>query len=82
VGKVKRSARPSCQASRALRVAAASAGAGIVATIVANRSLSQPCRIGLVQLLTGRSSSAAAAGGRGGQARPGALDGQVALELS
>src|SRR5918998_2158647 len=56
-GKVKRSARPSCQVSHAaLRVNAASggaAGAGSGARIASSRSLSQPCRIGLVQLPTG-----------------------------
>src|SRR3954464_9936431 len=55
-GKVKRSAKPSCQASQAARVTTASAGAvhaGSAARITASLSLSQPCRIGLVQLLTG-----------------------------
>src|SRR3954447_3129996 len=55
-GKVKRSARPSCQASQAARVATASAGAmhaGSTARITASLSLSQPCRTELVQLLTG-----------------------------
>src|SRR3954465_14648109 len=56
VGKVKPSARPSCQASQARRVTAASGGAaggGLVARVNPSRSLSQPCRTGLVQLPTG-----------------------------
>jgi hypothetical protein len=56
LGKVKRSVRPSCQTSQARRVTAVSGGAvggGIVARITSSRSLSQPCRIGLVQPPTG-----------------------------
>jgi hypothetical protein len=57
VGKVKRSAKPSCQVSHAARVTAASggvAGAGSAAKIITSLSLSQPCRTTLVQLPTGR----------------------------
>jgi hypothetical protein len=55
-GKAKRSAKPSCQVSQAARVTTASAsaaGGGSVVRTPSSRSLSQPCRTGLVQLPTG-----------------------------